>query len=284
MVVLQGGTYPAELVSGADLTGATVTCAVSAPDLTTVTYTTSTGVTVTGSTATVSIPATQVGQYLLLWNVTGTVSGMQEDQFTVKAAKRELMSIGDLRDELNIADTSKDEKLRRWLTAAGDVIENVTGPLRATTRTERFDGGTEWVVLSARWVSAVTSVVETWATVNYTLTEQPLGASTDAFGYTWDPNTNTITRRTYGGAAAYFQPGLRTVAVTYLEGLTSVPDDVQLACARLIGHWYRKSETAFRGTSFGGGSDDAVNMPGNYMVPNEVMELLEPWRRPPGIF
>jgi len=26
-----------------------------------------------------------------------------------------------------------------------------------------------------------------------------------------------------------------------------------------------------------------VTMPGNYMVPNAVMEILEPWRRPPEI-
>ena len=288
MSVLQGTVYAAELLAGTDLTGATVTCTVTAPDLTTVTYSTGAGtVTVTVAAAVVTVPATQVGTYLLVWSVSGLVSGGQTDQFTVVAATADLISLTDLKDELNLSasDTSKDAKLRRWLKAATSTIENVTGEVTVRQVTETFDGGSSYVVLSARWVTAITSVVETWATVNYTLTNQPLGASVDAFGYTWDQRTNTITRRTFGGAAACFQPGLRTVAVTYQAGMPSIPDDIQLACAELIKHWYRKSEVAFRTTAFGaGGGDDDYNMPGNYMVPNAVMELLEPWRRPPGIF
>lgn len=286
MSVLQGTVYAAELIAGTDLTGATVTCVVTAPDLTTATYETG-AVTVTASTATVNVPAVLVGTYLLAWTITGPVSGGVTDQFTVEAASIDLLSLTDLKDELNLSatDTSKDAKLRRWLKSATRVVENVTGPIAAQPRTERFDGDVASVVLSSRWVASVTTVTETWGSVNYTLTEQPLGASTDAFGYTWDRTTNTITRRVTGGVPALFQPGIRTVAVTYVAGMVTVPDDIQLAAARLIGHWYRKNEVAFRTTAFGAASgDDAYNLPGNYMVPNEVMELLEPWRRPPGIF
>jgi hypothetical protein len=67
--------------------------------------------------------------------------------------------------------------------------------------------------------------------------------------------------------------------------MPSIPDDIQLARAadRAL---VPEERGPFRtGTPFNAaGGDDAMNMPGNYMVPNEVMELLEPWRRPPGIF
>ena len=282
-VVLQGSVYPAELVAGSDLTGATITCTVTAPDLTSATY--SGGqVTVAGSTATVSIPAVQTGTYLLVWTVSGPVSGVQTDQFTVAPARIELASVGFVREQLNIADTSKDDKLREWLSAAGDLIETVTGPIRPAVTTQYFDGGSSTVVLRSRWVSAVQTVTETWGATLQTLTEQPLGASVDAYGYTWNRDTNEITRRTYGGGVYRFSAGPGAVAVTYVAGLTTIPGDVQLATARLIAHWYRKAETAFRGTSFGGGSsDDPSLLPGNYMLPNEVMELLEAWRRPPEV-
>lgn len=282
-VVLQGSVYPAELVAGSDLTGATIQCVVTAPDLTSAAY--SGGqVTVAGSTATVSIPAVQTGTYLIVWTVSGTVSGVQTDQFTVAPARIELASVGFVREQLNIADTSKDDKLREWLSAAGDLIETVTGPIRPAVTTQYFDGGSSTVVLRSRWVSAVRTVTETWGATLQTLTEQPLGASVDAYGYTWNRDTNEITRRTYGGGVYRFSAGPGAVAVTYVAGLTTIPGDVQLATARLIAHWYRKSESAFRGTSFGGGSsDDPSLLPGNYMLPNEVMELLEAWRRPPEV-
>ena len=290
MSVLQGTTFAAEVIDpdGTDLSSATITCTVTAPDLTTATYSTDAStVTVTGSKATANVPAVQVGTYLLVWSLSGTVSGSVADQFTVEAASIDLLSLTDLKDELNLSatDFSKDAKLRRWLKSATKVVENVTGPVAAQATVEYFDGDVASVVLASRWVSAIGSVVETWGATNYTLTEQPLGASVDAFGYTWDRATNTITRRVYGGAPALFQPGIRTVKVAYTAGMLTVPDDIQLAAARLIGHWYRKNEVAFRTSAFNAqGGDDAFNLPGNYMVPNEVMELLEPWRRPPGIF
>ena len=294
MSVLQGTVYAAQLVSPSDLTGSTVTCVATAPDLTTTTYT-STGGTVkvtapagsTPSTATANIPASQVGTYILVWSSTGGVTGSQQDQFTVRPARMELLSLTDAKQMLNLStsDASKDEKIRNLIAAAGDVVENITGPIRSTSRTDYFDGGSPQVVLPARWVVSISSVVETWGAVNYTLTEQPLGFSNDAFGYTWDRNTTTITRRTYGGAAACFQPGLRTVAVSYVEGLATIPQSIQEAAGEYVRHNYRRNDVAFRTTAFNAQSgDDAYNLPGNYSVPNAMMELLDPWRRPPGIF
>lgn len=280
MSVLQGSVYGAELVADDDLTAATVTCTVTAPDLTISTPL----VSISGTVASAPVPATQVGTYLIVWSSSGTVVGSQQDQFSCKPAVPDLMSLPDIKEELNIrqTDTTKDAKLRRWLSAANGQIENITGPIRPYPQTDYFDGGTEYVVLMARWVSAITSVKENWTGTDYTLTEQPVGASTDSYGYTWDRDTNTIYRRLTGGQAAMFQPGRRSVAVSYTGGLLTIPDDIQLATAELIKHWYRKSQP-YQGGAYGANQGDAEPV-GNYMVPNAVLELLETYRRPPGIF
>lgn len=283
MSVSQGSVYVAELVADSDLSGATVSCTVTAPDLSISTP----SVTVAGLIATAPIPAALVGTYLVVWSVTGTVVGAQQDQFSCVPAVVDLISLPDIKDELNIraTDTSKDAKLRRWLRAADRVIENVTGPIRPYPQTDFFDGGTQAIVLMARWVSAVTSVKENWSGTDYTLTEQPVGASTDSYGYTWDRDSNTLVRRLTGGQPTVFFPGVRNVVVSYTGGLTTIPEDIQLAAAELIKHWYRKSQPMRQGP-FGtaAGDDTGMDMVGGYMIPNAVLEMLAEWRRPPGIF
>src|SRR5205085_1715917 len=142
-------------------TGLSAVLTVTAPDgitITTPTVTTTPAVTPTSFTATV--PATQVGAYLLVWTVTGgTTTDIGKDQFSVVAPSLDLLSLTDLKDQINVAatDVSGNEKLRRYLISATDVVENITGPLRGQTRTEYFDGNRSTVVLLPRWVSAITS-------------------------------------------------------------------------------------------------------------------------------
>lgn len=282
MSVLQGAVYPAELVAAADLTGSTVTATFTAPDGT-VTSVPASGITVDGRTATLPITATQVGTYAVLWTVAGAVAGVMSDQFTVIAPSVDLISLSDLRDELNIrdADAVKDAKLRRWLRSATSLIENVTGPIRAHPQTDVFDGGTASLVLSSRWVSSITSVVETRGTAGVTVPEQAWGTYPTASGYLWDRETNILRRVGSGGGWA---AGRGNVTVAYIAGLATIPDDIQLATAELIRHWYRKNEVPSRGSGFSAApSDDAgMDRVGQYMLPNAVMELLERWQRPHG--
>lgn len=286
MATLQGSVYPAQLNSAEDLTGSTVTVTVTAPDGTVSTPT----VTPSGTTsATADIPATQAGDWLIVWSITGALTGVIQDQFHVKAAALNLLSLPDLKTELNIrsTDTTWDTQLTGWLDTAATVVQNVTGPILPTPRTDVFDGGGEFVILRARWVKSITTVLENIGTINWTLTEQPLGQSVDAFGYTWDRATNRIVRRTWGGSPASFTPGRDIVQVTYLAGMASIPQAIQQATARMIEHWQRKTDNPFRASgSFSGqpGDDAGVTMVGHYEIPNAAMELLEPFRRRPGIF
>lgn len=287
MAILQGDEYPAELVSKTALDGSTVTLTVTTPDGTTGAPTPVSNP--TGLTATIAVPATLLGTYLLVWRITGAVVGVVQDQFTVEAPAPDLMSLPDLRDELNLADPYdiEDAELRRMLRAARGVVENITGAVIPTPKTIAVDGGYPYIVLPDQWVSSITSVTEWSGTTSYALTNQPYGATVDGYGYTWDRNTAIVTRRGFGGTPRLFAPGYGNVSIAYVAGMASIPADIQQATARLIEHWWRKQHSAARSGSsfFGGGSgDDAgTSMVGNYEIPNAAMELLEPWRRSPGI-
>lgn len=281
MTVLQGSVYPAQLLSDDDLTGATVTCTVTAPDGTNPTV----SVDRTGTYPLAPVPALQIGTYLLVWTITGAVVGAAQDQFTVVAPQIDLLSLPELKDELALDpdDTEKDPKLRGWLKAATGVIENVTGPILPRTVTEVFDGGATTVILSSRWVASITSVTEYDSTSTTTLSEQTYGVPGTAAGYSWDRVTNILTRRDATGYRTFFRGGLGAVQVIYRAGLVTIPEDIQTATAELIRHWYRKNDTAVVSGYYGPTQGDGAVMVGNYMVPNAVMELLEPWRRPPGM-
>lgn len=279
MPELLGAPYAATLVSGADLTGSTVTCTVTAPDGSTA----SASPTVSGSTATVTIVPAQVGTYLLVWAISGLVSGGQTDQFTVEAPTLDLVSLSEVRSELNInlSDTSKDVKLREWMRAATGVVENVTGAILPKTRTDIFPGRCRTIVLPERWVAAVTSVQEANGASTVVLTEQTFGTAGNGYSYTWDRVTNALSRVS-GYGPSMFGP---LVSVTYTAGLTTIPADIRVAAAELIKHWNAKAQPVRSGgpTPYGSAAGDDGVMVGNYMVPNAVMELLEPYRRPPGV-
>lgn len=281
MSIILGSAYTATYTAVAPLSGSTATLMVVAPDQSTATP----AVVVSGATATAVVPAVLVGSYLLVWSVVGTITDAQQDQFSVVAASLDLVDLADIRDELNISpsDTTRNAKLRRWAKSATTVVEKITGPILPRTRVDLFDGGLSFVVLPYRWVQSITSVVETRGVTNYTLTNQPLGASVNAFGYTWNPNTNKIIRRAMG-AESIFPLGPSIVAVTYTLGMAAIPDDIQQGAAELIKHWYRKSEVPFRGAFSAAPQEESGLMVGNYFIPNGVMELLEPWRAFPGFF
>lgn len=281
MSLTVGSTYPASYTATQALTGAVAVLTVIAPDQSSSTPV----VTVSGATATATVPATQLGSYLLIWSITGTTVDAQQDQFSVIPASLDLVDLADIRDELNISptDTTKNAKLRKWAKSATFVVEKITGPILPRTRIDLFDGGLSFVVLPYRWVQSITSVVETRGVTNYPLTNQPLGQSTSAFGYTWDQNTNRIIRRAMG-AESIFPLGPSIIAVTSVLGMATIPDDIQQGAAELIKHWYRKSEVPFRGAFSAQPAEEAGLMVGNYFIPNGVMELLEPWRMFPGVF
>jgi hypothetical protein len=76
-----------------------------------------------------------------------------------------------------------------------------------------------------------------------------------------------------------------TYTVTYTAGRPAVPPTVKLAALILLQHLWRTQYGASRVPS-GGADDWSVTdpIPGfGYAVPNRVLQLLEPFKLPPGV-
>ena len=278
MSVLQNDAYAASYsIPGGVIAGSTVTLTVTAPDGTTSTPTVS-----QGATSTASVVAAQLGNYLLVWRATGTVTDVYQDQFTSVAPALWLMSLGDVKEQLNLlaSDTTSNTRLIRFLASAKDVIEFITGPIIAQTRIDMFDGGSSSIVLPYRWVKSITSITETVGAITYTLTEQPLSQSpVDAWGYTWDRTTHRIVRR-ISGIDVPFMTGQQNIIVTSVLGMSSVPQVVQDACGELIRHWWSHGQTAYTAPFMPGddGETPVTNVMG-YAIPNRVISMLQPYAR-----
>jgi len=282
MSVLQGDVFAASYTAPAT---ATVVLTVTAPD-----GTTSTPSVVTGAAPvyTSTVPASQVGAYLLTWVASGAATGVFADQFTVVAPSLQLISYGDLVDQINISatDTTTSARLRRFIQSATDVVQNITGPVLPVTKTTYFDGGQSSVTLPYKWVKSITSVVEWWggATI-YTLTAQTPGSSMGTFNYLWDTSSNSITRYAGGFPTSFFALE-NSVTVTYVAGMVTIPQDITDATGELVRHWWQNGQQPRAAGFTNPGSDDdtgTITVMG-YAVPNRVNEMLAPYARRPAIF
>jgi hypothetical protein len=283
MSIIQGAVYQATYnAPSGSLSGSTAVLTVTAPDQITITTPT---VTVTGGTATASVPGLQVGQYLLVWVVTGTAPDASQDQFSVVAAALDLVDLADIKQDLRIAatDTTYDVQLRRWIKAATGVATIVMGPVTPTTETYTIDGGNGFFVLPRRWITSITSLVEVISTTVFTLTEQPLGSSVNNYGYTWDRFTNKVVRRGGSGNIQNFPDGADNVICVYVAGMTVIPEDVQLGANFLVRHFFKKGDVPVK--SLLKPADPSEGVPvGNYLVPREVMDVWQPYVLTPGIY
>jgi hypothetical protein len=275
MSVLLGDVYSASYTAPAT---ATVVLTVTAADGT---ITTPAVVTTAAPVYTATVPAAIVGAYLLTWVASGAATDVYTDQFTAIAPALQLISMSDLKDQLNLSptDATSTNRLRRFIQSATDVVENITGPMRGQSRTEYFDGNRSTVVLSARWVQSITTVTEILGTSSFTLTEQPLGGgSATQYGYTWDRNTHKITRRS-NGVTGIFPAGDGSVAVTYKLGINPLPQDISDAAGELIRHWWQNGQQprAISFTNTGADDDTGTITSAGYWVPNRVNELLAPY-------
>jgi hypothetical protein len=279
MSTLQGDIYAASYTAPV---AATVVLTVTAPDGTT---STPAVVTTSAPTYTSTVPGTQVGAYLLVWVASGTTVDVFTDQFTVVAPLLQLISMADLKEQLNISstDSTSTARLRRFIQTAGDVVENITGPMRGQSIAEYYDGGNSSIVLRARWVQSITSITETIGTTTFTLTEQPLPAgSFTQYGYTWDRITHTIIRR-FNGITGYFPSGNKNVAITYKQGLNPLPQAISDAAGELIRHWWENGQqpSALSFTTAGLNDDTGTVNSAGYWIPNRVNELLAPYAQGP---
>lgn len=235
------------------------------------------------------VPAlAQAGIWRYRWTATGTGVGYaSEGQFQVRPlGVEQIVDLASVKAHLNIpmTDTSQDAELQGFILAAGDLARDVVGPLLPEQHTEWHNGGSPTLTLDWLPVASVLSVTEYVSASTWVLTEQPLGTSTDAYGYTVDLDRGQITRRATGGAVC-FPHGVKNVKVVYTAGRGgAIPWTVRLGALELIRHLFQLTQQGGR-PRFGGAALDGESMgvPTGFALPQRVLELWQPFKRPPGI-
>lgn len=182
-----------------------------------------------------------------------------------------LLTLADAKAQLNLVGDGDDTELQVYVDAVTPVIEEYIGPVEARAVTERHDAGAgrRALVLRTSPVLSLTSVVPVLAG----------GLSYAVDGLVLDQDTGQVLR--YDGGV--FR-GL--LDVTVQAGRDSVPGTVNLAARMLVQHLWRTQRPARSGGLAGGGEDYSISnpIPGfGYAVPNRVLELLAPYRLPPGV-
>jgi hypothetical protein len=179
-----------------------------------------------------------------------------------------LLTLDDAKAQLNITTTSNDVELQAYVDAVGPVIEGFIGPVDPREVVEMHRDPGVVLVLRTTPVISVTEIVGLG----------PSGRSVDAGGLVVDGDTGEVWQ---ASGARWWGP----LRATYQAGRSEVPPTVNLAARMLVQHLWR-TQTAARGPVIAGGDDYSVSevIPGlGYAVPNRVLELLEPWRLPPGV-
>lgn len=185
-----------------------------------------------------------------------------------------LLTLEEAKAQLNLTTSIDDTELQTYVDAVTAVIEEYIGPVEPREVTEQHDaeGGRRVLVLRTTPVLSLTSL-------------EPLldgGVSYPVDGLVLDPDTGEVRRRNrscfYGLLLATLQAGR--------AGVPPIPPTINLAGRMLVQHLWRTQHPARSGGIAGGGEDFSVGQPipgFGYAVPNRVLELLAPYRLPPGV-
>lgn len=215
----------------------------------------------------------QAGRHAARWVWTGP-NDAYTDSFDVREAiPPMLVSLAGMKTHLRITSTDTDGELRSWIESATEGVENYAGVCVRRTVTERQDippFGVGTVMLRQVPVLSVTSVVPI----------RSGGTTYDVDDLDVDGPTGVI-QRLDGGRL--FGP----LRITYTAGRVIVPSAFPSATKIIVQHLWRTKYGASRATSgLGGGEDFSVTeqVPGfGYAVPNRALQLLEPYKLPPGM-
>lgn len=181
-----------------------------------------------------------------------------------------LLTLAEAKDQLNITTDTNDLELQVYIDALGPVIERYVGPVEIRTVTETVDSNGLRLALTQVPALSLTSLTPV-------LTG---GLAIAADEVVLDGDAGVLRRRD-GDAFA----GGPWDAV-YEAGRDVVSPTINLAARMLLQHLWRTQLAPARGGLAGGSSDYSVSdpIPGfGYAVPNRVLQLLEPYKQPPGV-
>lgn len=182
-----------------------------------------------------------------------------------------LLTLDEAKAQLDIDSTAHDVELQAYIDGLTAVIERHVGPVENRTVTETINGHGTTLCLTRIPVVSLTS-----------LTPVLTGGQAITVPEVAVDQTTGVIRRLNGAA---FCGGPWTAA--YTAGRGSVPPTINLAARMLLQHLWRTQYGASRGLGSIGGADDfsvTEPIPGfGYAVPNRVLQLLEPYKLPPGV-
>lgn len=191
-----------------------------------------------------------------------------------------IVTLAQAKAQLGIVSTDFDADLELAISSASQWVANKIGPVAGSPTVDEWHdgGGTQIVLRNDGPIQSVTSVTESWGSIDYTLTEVTLdsGSLGSAFEFTADLNLGLIVRRA-AGAAVRFAPGKANIHVTFVAGYATVPDDIVTATLLYLQYQW---ETR-RGPSQRPGRGPSPSMSPGEMY-GRAMELLSSYM-PPGI-
>lgn len=181
-----------------------------------------------------------------------------------------LLTLAEAKAQLDIDGTSEDAELQVYVDALTAAIERHVGPVETREFAETIEGRGASLCLSNIPAVALVSVVPAVETGDaLDVADLVLDGATGIVRYRGGSFTGTLWR------------------VTYTAGRGTVPATINLAARILLQHLWRTQYGASRGLSSVGGGDDfnvTEPTPGwGYAIPNRVLQLLEPYKVPPGV-
>lgn len=196
----------------------------------------------------------------------------------------DVISLAEAKTALNIATgvTTWDTPLAQAITAISRQLDDLCGPIVNRTVTDELHDGGDWTIrLRKRPVASITTVTEYDGTNGTTLTAETNAAKATS-NYLHDGTFGTITsgllRRRDTDSDAWFEPGRRNIAVTYVAGRAANTAAVdakfkQAAVMMLRNIW--TAEMASGTDTFGAFTDPTFNpLLGPGML-NKVAALLD---------
>jgi hypothetical protein len=148
------------------------------------------------------------------------------------AIVRGLITLADMRRSVygqrySTASTTDDTEFEAYISAATPVIERMTGPMVAESRTLNFDGGRHTIVLPFRYNTVTSITVDGVAWPSYTM----------------DNSAGLI----HGGTSLSpqdFYGGTQNVVVVVTVGSATIPPNVVLATREMCRLWWQNGRQA----------------------------------------
>lgn len=156
-----------------------------------------------------------------------------------------ICTLDDVHSQLSIpsTDTSNDALLVRYINAATDYVNYISGTILPTVFTnEVHNGGTSRIKLFNAPILTVASVIEYVGLTAYTLVQSERGGTINPYSYSIDNAEQGYLSRVWSGMVGPFVGGDNNIVVTYTAGYATVPDSIWLATLQDIQVLYQQTK------------------------------------------